>query len=227
MAFSGSNIYLTGPNAPGFNKYDYYTSSETMATVLDINGDGYFTDTTGTSGASVSGVKFVAGDRIHCHCSDGDMWLKVSSVASATGIVTVQYAGGNLPIRTWATGTAAGDFGMSPGYYEIGTSIATSSRGVMPVPYPGCEVKCLKVDSGTQVFALHAGACASNISWVDGTTGGGTAVTYDGSNRSMLLQAEGDWFHVVGSSTSRWRVQGYFFSGSAVSEGASVEMPGT
>lgn len=221
MAFSASNLYLSSLNAPGFNRYDYYTSSETMATVLDINGDGYFDN--GPDAAPA----LVAGDRIWAHCSDGSMLLKVSSVSSSTGVVTVQYAGGNLPIRTWATGTAAGDFGMSPGYYEVGTSIASGTRGVLPVPYPGLEVKVFKIDSGTETFAFHAGASASNISWVDGTSGGGTAVTFDGTNRQIILRAEGDYFHVVGSSTSRYRIHSYFFMGSAVSEGASVELTGT
>lgn len=220
MAYGATTLYLSGANAPGFNRYDYYTD-DAMATVLDINGDGYF-----DNGPDVS-PKLVAGDRIRCYCSDGTMDLKVSSVASSTGIVTVQYGGGDLPTRTWATGTAAGDFGMSPGYYEVGTSIATGTRGVLPVPYPGAQVKVFKVDSGTQTFAFHAGASGSNISWVDGTTGGGTGVTYDGTNRSIILRAEGDAFHVVGTSTSRWRIHMLEFAASAVSEAGSVVMPGT
>ena len=221
MSYGATSLYLTGGAAPGFNQYTYQTS-DTMATVLPLNGSGYFTFAPG----SVHGPKLVAGDRIFCQCSDGNMWLKVSAVSASTGAVTCQYAGGNLPVRTWATGTAAGDFGPAPGYYEVGTSIATGTRAVLGVPYPGIEYKFMKVDSGTETFGIDAGASASNISWVEGT-GGGTAVTYDGSNRRMLLRAEGDWFHVVGTSTSRYRVHGYQFSGSAVSEGASVEMPGT
>jgi hypothetical protein len=192
-----------------------------MATVLDINGDGYFDYGPNTA------PRLVADDLIYCVCGDGNMWLKVDSASDSTGIVTVRFAGGNLPIRTWATGTAAGDFGMSPGYYEVGTSIASGTRGVLPVPYPGAEVKVFKVDSGTQSFNFDAGASASNISWVDGTASGGTGVTFDGSNRRILLRAEGDGFHVVGTTTSRWRLQSLEFAASAVSEAGSVVMPGT
>lgn len=225
MAFGGTHLYLLGPGAPGFNKYLYRTS-DTMASVLDINGDGYFDN--GPDAAP----KLAVNDLIECLCADGRMNLKVSAVNATTGVVTVQYAGGNLPIRTWATGTAAGDFGMSPGFYEVGTSIATGTRGILPVPYPGVEVAVFKVDSGTETFAFDAGACASNISWVDGTVGGGTHVTFDGTNRQILLRAEGDFFRVVGSGdgstgAGRYRITSFFFSGSAVSEGASVELKGT
>lgn len=220
MAYGATSLYLTGPGAPGFNKYDYWTD-DAMATVLDINGDGYFDN--GPDAAP----KLAVNDRIRCYCSDGSMELKVSAVSSSTGVVTVQYNGGDLPVRTWATGTAAGDFGMSPGYYEVGTSIATGTRGVLPVPYAGLRVTVFKVDSGTQSFHIDAGACASNISWVDGTSGGGTGVTFDGSNRRILLRAEGDSFQVIGTSTSRYRLLNLEFAASAVSEAGSVVMPGT
>lgn len=222
MAYTASTLYLSGGGAPGFSHYLYQTT-DTMATVLPLQGTGYFTFAPGT----VSGPKLVAGDRIFCQCSDGNMWLKVASVTASSGAVVCQYAGGNLPIRTWATGTAAGDFGMSPGYYEIDTNISTGTRGVLPVPYPGIEVKIYRPGSATQGVTIDAGASASNISWVDGTVGGGTVVVWSsatGFNRRFLTQAQGEWIHLVGTSTSRYRVQGYFFQGSAVSEGGSVEM---
>jgi hypothetical protein len=159
------------------------------------------------------------------------MWVKVYSVTAATGLVYCQFAGGDLPIRTWATGTAAGDFGMSVGLYEVGSDTGgTGSRGTLPVPYPGAQVRVIKVGSGTNGVTFCAGASASAVSWVDfpvgGSVGGSgaTTITFDGSNRRILLQAEGDWFHAVGSSLTRYRLYGYFFQGSAVSEGASVEL---
>lgn len=225
MAYGASSLYLVAFGAPGFSRYTY-TTTDSMATVLEKTADGYFDN--GPDAAP----KLAVGDRIECYCSDGIMLLKVVSVNANDGTVTVQYNGGNLPIRTWATGTAAGDQGLSPGYYEVGTSISTSSRGVLPTPYPGAEVFLMKVDSGTQGFNIDAGASGSNISWIDGTVGGGTHITYDGSNRRFNLVNEGDWFRVVGSGdgstgAGRWRVMGYFYQGSAVSEGASIEYPGT
>ena len=226
MAFGASNLHLS-PVAPGSNVY-WYRTSDTMAAVLDINGDGYFDN--GPDAAP----KLAVDDLVYAICTDGKMWLKVSAVGATTGIVTVQYYGGNLPIRTWATGTAAGDFGMSPGFYEVGTTVSTSSRGVMPVPYPGAELKVQKIDSGTQGHEFDAGASASNISWVDGTVGGGTGVTLDGTNRRITLRMEGENFHVVGSSTSRWRLMGLSLQstgdgcGSVIpQEGASNSLSGT
>ena len=219
MAFGATNLHLN-PVAPGSNVY-WYRTSDTMATVLDINGDGYFDN--GPDAAPLLAVD----DLIYAICTDGSMWLKVTAVSATTGIVTVQYQGGAYPVRTWATGTAAGDFGMSPGYYEVGTSVASGTRGVLPTPYPGAEVIVFKVDSGTQSFNFDAGASASNISWVDGTVGGGTGVTFDGSNRRILLRAEGDSFHVKATSTTRWRLLNLEFAASAVSEAGSVVMPGT
>lgn len=217
MAYTAGALHL-GAGAPGELAYTYDAGSDTMAQVLVV---GYFNN-------KDDGLNLVAEDLIYCHCTDGYMWLKVASVVAATGVVTTQYAGGNLPIQTFATGTAAGDFGLKVGYYEIGTSVyGTGTRAVLPVPYPGAEVRVVKIDSGTTITHFDAGASASNISWVDGTVGGGTGVTYDGTARRMNLVQRGDQFHVVGSSTSRWRIQSYFYHASAVSEGGSVFFLGT
>jgi hypothetical protein len=179
-------------------------------------------------------LNLVVEDLIYCQCTDGNMWVKVAIAVAATGIITCQFAGGNLPINTWATGTAAGDFGMKAGFYEVGTTIATGTRGVLPVPYPGAEVKVIKIGSGTESFAFDAGGSASNQSWVDGTVGGGTGVTYDGTNRRIILRFEGENFHVVGSSTSRWRVYGLQLTATGdgcasviPQEGASLTFAGT
>jgi hypothetical protein len=200
MAFGASNLHLN-PVAPGSNTYVYRTS-DTLATVL---GASYFDYGPNTA------PRLVAEDMIYVIATDGNMWVKVSEASDTTGACTVHYLGGNLPIRTFATGTAAPLALLSVGFYEVGTSIATASRNILPTPYPGAAVKVFKVDSGTQSFSFDAGACDSDISLgaSGAAAGGGTAVTYDSvGNRRITLRFEGESFHAVGSSTSRWRLMG-------------------
>ena len=215
MAFTASNLHLRA-GAPGDLSYTYDAGSDAMATVIAA---GYFNNTD-------DDINLVAEDRIWCQCTDGNMWLRVSSVSS--GSVTTQFAGGNLPIQTFATGTAGPLALLSVGFYEVGTSIATASRNVLPTPYPGAEVMVRKVDSGTAPFNFDAGACASDISI---GLGGGTGVTYDAvGNRRITMRYEGESFHVVGSSTSRWRIQSMNFRSSGSEDlggGASVFIVGT
>lgn len=227
MAFDKTALYLTGAGAPGANTYTYRTT-DTQATVYAASYFDYGPD---------QAPRLVAGDLVFCMCSDGNMWLKVAKATDSTGICVMHYAGGQLPIQTWATGSAAGDFGMSVGYYEVAGSgtaggLASGSRGVLPVPYPGAEVFVRKISSGTLAQEFHAAASAVNISWTDdrGTAtgvGGGTGVTYDGTNRKILLTQEGDYFHVRADSSSRWRLVGQSINASAVSENASVWLLGT
>jgi len=219
MAFSASALHLLSGGAAGKLRFHYSTSDDSMATVL---ANGYFLS------SSVNVVGLTAGDHIFCQCSDGNMLVRVSA-ASQTAVVC-KFAGGDLPIRTWATGTAAGDGKLKVGFYEVGTSIATGSRAVLPTPYPGAEVIVFKVDSGTQIFHFDAGGSASDFSMdaSDGAAGGGTGVTYDSvGNRRIQLQAEGEWFHVKATSTSRWRLYGHGHQATAVNEGASVFLGGT
>jgi len=219
MAFSSGNLHLQ-PGAVGDLAYIYDAGSDTMATVL---ANGYFLDSDGKNTSNLQ-----AEDVIWCQCSDGNFFLRVSA-ASTTAVVT-QFAGGDLPIRTFATGTADAITKLKVGFYEVGTSIATASRAVLPTPYPGAELIVTKVDSGTQLFHFDAGASASDVSMdaSDGAAGGGTGVTYDSvGNRRIQLQAEGEWFHLKASSTSRWRLQGYQRQATAVNEGASVFLGGT
>lgn len=214
MSFQKAALHLH-PVAPGQNVYWYDASSDTMATVI---AGSYFD--TGPDDAPT----LVAGDMIFCKCTDGNMWLKVDQVVASTGAVSCFFAGGNLPIRTFATGTEAGLAKLRVGYYEVGTSIATATRNILPTPYPGAEVLVWKVDSGTQAFDFSAGASASDVSLdaSDGAAGGGTGVTYDGTNRVILLNNEGQRFHVRASSATRWRILQFQWTASAVSEGASV-----
>lgn len=186
MAFTNANLHLRA-GAPGDLTYTYDAGSDSMATVIAV---GYFDN-------DDDDLNLVADDRIWCQCADGNMTLRVASISS--GAVTCHFAGGNLPIQTPSTGTAAAHgAAMSVGFYEIGTSISSASRLILPTPYPGAEILVNKVDSGTAVFFLDAGGSE---------TGGATAVTYDAvGNRRFLMQQEGETFHVVGSSTSRWRI---------------------
>src|SRR3990167_9034384 len=128
MAFDVANLHLQ-PGAVGDMHYIYDAGSDTMATVI---ASGYFNNTD-------DATNLQAEDLIWCQCGDGNMFLRVSSVSS--GLVTTQFAGGNLPIGTPGTGTAAEVASMAiPGYYEIGSTISTASRYVLPTPYPGAEI---------------------------------------------------------------------------------------
>jgi hypothetical protein len=203
MAYTAGNLHLRA-GAPGDLTYTYDAGSDAMATVAAA---GYFNNTD-------DDLALVADDLIWCQCTDGNLWLRVSAVSS--GSVTTQFAGGNLPLQTFATGTAVAlGAEMAVGYYEIGTSIATATRLALATPYPGAEVKVLKVDSGTQVFEIEAGAS------------GATAVVYDSvGNRQFTLRMEGESFHVVGSSTSRWRIQNMNWKGTGGSAEGSVQSGG-
>ena len=188
MAYTAGTLHLRA-GAPGDLTYTHDAGSDSMATVLTA---GYFNNTD-------DDLNFVAEDLIWSQCTDGNFWHRVSAISS--GSVTTQFAGGNLPIRTPATGTAAAHGAdMVVGQYEIGSAIATASRLILPIPYPGAEILVRKTDSGTMTFFLDAGGSA--------TAALGTSITYDSvGNRRFVLQQEGEMFHVVGSSTSRWRIK--------------------
>jgi len=217
MAYTAGNLSLmTG--AVGDLCYKYDAGSDTMATVI---ADGYFNN-------DDDDLNLAVDDRILCDCTDGNMWLKVASVTS--DYVVTQFAGGDLPIQTFATGTADALALMEYGHYEVGTSIATASRAVLPVPYAGAEMVIVKVDSGSQVFSFDAGASASDVAvGGSGNAGGGTGITYDSvGNRRIQLQTEMDMVHLKGVSSTRWRIYGANINASAVAPaGGSVFIGGT
>jgi hypothetical protein len=203
MAFTAANLHLRA-GAVGDLTYTYDAGTDAMATVAAA---GYFNNTD-------DNINLAVDDLIWCQCTDGNMWLRVSAISS--GSVTCQFAGGNLPIQTFATGTAAALNTLSVGIYEVGTSIATASRNVLPTPYGGAELRVVKVDSGTQLFEFDAGGS------------GATGITYDAvGNRRITLQSEGEMFHVVGSSTTRWRIYGANMEGSAADLAGSRFYAGT
>ncbi len=224
MAFTNANLALRSGGAAGTLLY-FYSTSEAMAALLVQD---YFQNVTYDTGLK-------AGDQIYCQCADGNMILKVASVntdvtSTVRGRVHVNYAGGDLPIQTAATGTEAALVKLRVGFYEVGTAIASATRYVLPTPYPGAVVQVRKTGSGAQGMEFDAGASASDVSFGSGTAsfaGGGTGVTYDGTRRRITLVQESNGFRVRATSTSRWRIEALDYNASAVSEGASVVMLGT
>lgn len=204
MAYTAGNLHLRA-GAPGDLSYTYDAGSDTLATVLTA---GYFNNTDDDLNLTVD-------DLIYIQAADGNCWARVSAISS--GSVTLQFSGGNLPIQTFSTGTSAALNTLSMGFYEVGTSIATASRNVLPTPYPGAEMRVVKVDSGSQIFSFAAGGS------------GATGVTFDAvGNRVIRLQTEGDMFHVVASSSTRWRLYGHNINASVVApSGGSVFLGGS
>lgn len=203
MAYAAGNLHMA-PAAPGDIVYKFDAVADTMLTVA---ASGYFNNTT-------SDLNLVVDDLIICDCTDGRIWLKVASISS--GAVTCQLVGGDLPVNTFATGTAAElSAAVVPGYLEAGTSVSSASRVVLPTPYAGAVFHVQKIDSGTAVIEFDAGGS------------GGTGVTFDGSNRRISLRAEGEGFRVKGTSATRWRIEYLNHHASAVSEGASVVLTST
>ena len=210
MALDVTKLHLRA-GAPGDLTYTHDAGSDTMATVLTA---GYFNNTDDNLNLTVD-------DLIWSQCTDGNFWHRVSAISS--GSVTTQFAGGNLPIQTPTTGTAVGHATLLVGFYEIGSATAagdcTASRYVLPAPYAGAEVQVRRTDSGT--IARHFD-CATEA----------TATVFDGvGNRRIALVTEGDGFHIVGTSATRWRLRSLEFSGSGASstpqEGASNVLTGT
>ena len=197
MAYTAGNLHLAAA-APGDLHYKYDAGSDTMATVAAA---GYFNNTD-------DNLALVVDDTIWCDCTDGHILLKVSAISS--GSVTTQRIGGNLPIQTWATGTgAAADQALSHGFYEIGTQISTATAGWLPAPYPGAEVVVRKIGSGTQEVEIDAGS-------------GDTSITFDGTSRRINLAYESEGFHLVGSSTTRWRIMNLDITRSTILHASQV-----
>lgn len=174
MAIDVTKLHLRA-GAPGDLTYTYDAGSDSMATVA---ASGYFNN-------SDDDINLVADDLIFCQCSDGNMWLRVSSVSSGT--VTTQFAGGDLP-SNGVVGSASAD--LSVGYSEIGTG--TGSAFTLPTPYAGARVNVFKAGSAT----------AGESFVTDATT-----VTVNGQgDRTITIDAEGDNFELTGVSSTQWRV---------------------
>lgn len=174
MAYSSGNLsLLTG--APGDLVYKYDSGSDTMATVITA---GYFNN-------ADDNLNLVVDDRIMVDATDGNMWVKVSAVSS--GSVTVQFAGGDLPINSVAGATSGA---LSMGYTEIAS--ATGSAFTLPTPY-----------AGAHVIMNYTGSATNSRSFITDAT----AVTLNNTgNRTITTNYEGENFHLVGGSTTRWHI---------------------
>ena len=195
MSYTAGNLHLRGA-APGNSRYEYNaTSAGADDTLAEILVAGYFNN-------SDDDLNLVVGDTIWCRCNDGYMNVTVSAVSS--GSVTCQFAGGNLPIQTGGSGASgACDARLLVGQYELSsaTGQGTSSHWMLPTPYPGAEVKVIL--EASMVTNKHFDC------------GGATTVLLDSrGNRRIRLSQEGDSFHVVGVSTTRWRLQSFRIIGS-------------
>ena len=187
MAYTAGNLHLRA-GAPGDLFYTYDAGSDALATVLVA---GYFNNTDDNLNLTVDDV-------IWCQATDGNCYFRVASISS--GSVTLEFAGGNLPVQTFATGTAVAVNKLLVGYYDCGTSIATATRMELPTPYAGAEVLCVKADSGTAIIEFTAGSAT-------------TMVWNAANDRETRLMANFDYFHVVGTSATRWRVVGHHLTG--------------
>jgi len=201
MAYTAGNLHLRA-GAPGDLSYTYDGGTELLAPVLVA---GYFNN-------EDDNLNLTADDVIWCQCADGNAWFRVLSVDSGSA-VTLQFAGGNLPIQTFATGTVAAVNKLLVGYYDCGTAIATATRMELPTPYAGAEVYVCKADSGTAGIEFTAGSAT-------------TMVFNNLNDRETTLYMQGDYFHAVGSSATRWRIMGQqytsTYSSGSVMTGASL-----
>ena len=188
MAYTAGNLHLRAA-APGNSRYEYNaTTTGASDTLKEILVAGYFNN-------SDDDLNLVVGDTIWCRCTDGYMNVVVSAVSS--GSVTCQFAGGNLPPdQAQGSGTGACDARLLVGAYELSsaTGDGTSTHWFLPTPYPGAEVS-VRMDA-SMTTARHFDC------------GGATTVTLDSrGNRRIKLAVEGESFHVVGVSATRWRIK--------------------
>lgn len=201
MAYTAGNLHLRA-GAPGSVFYHYNaTSSGASDALAELLVAGYFNNTD-------DNLNLTVGDTIWCRCTDGYMNVIVSAISS--GSVTCQFAGGDLPLQTGACGTGACDARLLVGRYELSsaTGQGTSTQWFLPTPYPGAEVHVRLDCSMTTDRHINCG--------------GSTSVELDArGNRRILLTQEGDHVHLVGVSTTRWRIHSLSHSASA-SGGASL-----
>ena len=188
MAYTAGNLHLRA-GAPGDLFYTYDSGSDALATVLVA---GYFNN-------EDDGLNLTADDVMWCQATDGNCFFRVASIDSGSA-VTLQFAGGNLPIQTQATGTSASVNELLVGYYDISSDLTTATRMELPTPYAGAEVLCVKADSGTKVVEFSAGAATTIVFNLAG-------------DRETRLMEDGDYFHVVGTSATRWRIVSHLEDG--------------
>jgi len=184
MAYTAGNLHLRA-GAPGDLTYAYDAGSDTLATALTA---GYFNN-------SDDDLNLTADDSIFIRGNDGNCWARVSAVSS--GSVTLEWTGGTLPARTASTGTgdASRAIDLECGIYAIASAVCTATHYVLATPYAGAEIMVYKDASMTTKMVFDAGGS------------GATDVYFDGRNtRQIELNVEGEAFHVVGQSATRWQV---------------------
>ncbi len=205
MAYTAGNLHLRA-GAPGDLTYTYDSGSDTLATVLTA---GYFNN-------SDDNLVLTADDLIFIKANDGNCWARVSAISS--GSVTLQWTGGTLPVRTASTGTggASRAIDLESGIYAIASAVCTATHYVLSVPYPGAEIKVYKDASMVTKMVFDAGAS-------DGTT-----IVFDNrGTRQITLVTEGDGFHVIGQSATRWQITQLMVNKAGSTAGASLSLLGT
>ena len=204
MAYTAGNLHLRA-GAPGSVFYHYNATTTGASDALaELLVAGYFNNTD-------DDLNLTVGDTIWCRCTDGYMNVTVSAVAS--GSVTCQFAGGDLPSNTGGSGTGACDARLLVGQYELAsaTGAGTSTHWFLPTPYPGAEVS-VRMDASMTT--------ARNFD-----CGGATTVLLDArGNRRIRMNVEGDSFHVVGVSTTRWRIKSMTVQPASFLTGASGDI---
>ena len=198
MAYTAGNLHLRA-GAPGDLTYAYDAGSDTLATALTA---GYFNN-------SDDDLNLTADDSIFIRGNDGNCWARVSAVSS--GSVTLEWTGGTLPPQTASTGTGdASRADLSVGVYAIASADCTATHYVLTTPYAGAEIRVYKDASMTTKMVFDAGASDA------------TAVYFDGRNtRQIELNTEGESFHVIGQSATRWQVV-HLSHGTATGGGSDV-----
>jgi hypothetical protein len=205
MAYTAGELFLRA-SSPGNSRYEYNaTTTGASDTLAELLVAGYFNNTD-------DDLNLAVGDTIWCRCTDGNMHVAVSAVAA--GSVTCQFAGGNLPTtQSQGCGTGACDARLLVGAYELtsATGDGTSTHWMLPTPYPGAEVS-VRLDC-SMTTARHFDC------------GGATNVVLDGrGNRRIRMNVEGDSFHVVGVSTTRWRIHSMTVQPDSFLTGASGDI---
>ena len=205
MAYTAGNLHLRA-GAPGDLTYAYDAGSDTLATALTA---GYFNN-------SDDDLNLTADDSVFIRANDGNCWARVSAVSS--GSVTLQWTGGTLPPRTPATGTgdASRAIDLEVGIYAIASDVSTATHYVLSTPYAGAEIRVYKDASMVTSISFDAGASDE------------TGVHFDGrGTRRIALTTEGESFHVVGQSATRWQIVSLEVNKVGATTGASLSLIAT
>ena len=199
MAYTAGNLHLLA-GAPGDLSYTYDAAADTQATVTVA---GYFNNTDDDLNLTVD-------DLIWCQCADGNMWLRVSAISS--GSVTMQFAGGSVPIQASASGVTT-RVALVVGHYVLGSAHGTSTRYVLPAPYAGAEV-IVQRGSGSGGHSIDIDAGTNTA------VGFGATTIAVAGRRTIRLARSLEGFHVRASGTTRWDMVSIQYSATGASASA-------